>query len=458
MPRYTSLPRRLVHIIFASFLFGLFITKVFPPSACPAPPPQRTQTHRPVWHARAVDDVVAWHTSRLCRFVHVALSPSCHVDDAAAVAQCNWSISVTSWSRPRPHRLTRRSSSTQPDTRYAHLLTSEQTLLRQLDGCDSTATCNTSVPCAYGIEDPSDAFWLRAYNETSKFVVLLHVGLASLIFFVAAIIADGTIFYPRRMGLALESASALILIALSALLYVLLVPRNLQFALWGRGPWNTIAYIFIILLIAVLLPALAVIWISWVMFMIFVIGFLFEHVIVVALATIHFLAVLVMYQISNTALHVRLVYFPGGRNAHGSEDDLSLTDDSVATANDSPTQDVEYDRQLLAIGSTFVRRVRSNWFVERVPHMIEERAMQTMQAHMPDHIHAQLFQEQVPHIDFDDLDVVDRNGSLSVLPDHPTASHRSQLSQLLGIEEGQVPPPPAAGPSNATEATPLLTS
>lgn len=304
-----------------------------------------------------------YQTSRdVCKFAYVTtVSPTCVPTDAHP--SC-WNVLVTSGSHPTKHRLSL------PEN-HGNFLSSELALLHRLNGCQSLKECNSSTPCSYGVEDPSDAFWLRRYANSSKFVVLFNIGLVSLIFFICAIVVDGSIFYPHRQGLALASASVLIMLSISALLYVLLVPRHFQFALYGKGVWNSIAYVFIIFFIASLLPAFAVIWISTVLFFIFFLGFMFEHALIVLFSTVHFVVVFVAYQVANTALHVRLVYF----------------------SDDEDSDETEYEARLLAMGENFMRRIRSNWFIRRLPRILEERALQITQNHMPDHVHEQLLRE-----------------------------------------------------------------
>lgn len=257
------------------------------------------------------------------------------------------------------------------------------------------------------------------YNHDSKFVVLFNVGLASLFFFVAAIIADGSLFHPHRPGFAVASASILILLALSALIYVLLVPAQMQFSLYGRGPVQSFAYVVVVLLIAAILPAVAVTWISAVVFLAFVFGFLFEHIIYTTFATLYFLASLLAYQISNTVLHLRLVYFRD-------------FDDEA-----------EFDRRLLQLSTILLRRVRNNWFMTRVPRMVSQSAVHLMQNNLPDQVFEQIEQqESVPHIDFDALDH----------PDTAPTSERPRQSPP------QSPPPPTPPPASTqpTDTTPLL--
>lgn len=366
---------------------------------------------------RTVFRSTVFHPSvrHICHFTYVNIaSPLCGPTDSRLVC---WQLVVTSQERPTPHRL-----SVPAGHGNDTLSPLELTLLLKLRGCMSRDTCRTSVPCSYGIEDPSDVFWLRRYSESSKFVVLFDIGLATLIFFICAIIVDCSIFYPHRQGIALGSASALLMLGLASLLYVLIVPRSMQFSLYGSGAWNSIAYVFVVLVIATLLPAFAVIWISSVLFFIFFLGFIFEQVLVVLLGTFHFITVFIVYQLSNMVLHVRLVYFP----------------------DDDDVDEHDYDARLLAMGETFLRNIRSNWFISRLPRMLEERALQFTQNHMPDHVHEQLLRENVvPQLEFESVD--------DLAQIHSSASGSSQAlpSQAQHNE---------AGTSNVTEATPLLNS
>lgn len=276
---------------------------------------------------------------------------------------------------PHVHQLRRRD--TEP------FLPSELHVLERIKGCKSTSSCeNSSVTCTYGIEDPSDAFWLRDYNSGIKFVVLFKIGIATLAFFVAAILSDGSIFYPHRVGVSILSGSVLIMVALSAFLYILLVPRTSQLSLYGGGAWQSLGFIVIVITIAALLPGLAVIWVNICVFCVFFVGFFLEQLVYAGIGILHFLGVLTLYQAENTLLHLRLIYFR----------------DIV--------EDAEFDRQLVIMSTRFLRRVRGNWYLRRVPRALEEDALQFVENLLPDHLYEELMPEDaenIPEVDFDDI-------------------------------------------------------
>lgn len=367
------------HVFLSSLLFGVFIEALFSP-----------------WHSHTVrKSPVAIVPSRStvyeCRFVYVqALSHFCNLlSPSHTHIPCQWHVFVTSTLNPHLHTLrpphtftlTHPLSSTSPA-----LSPSEQSLLLRLNGCHSEKACNATTPCTYNLEDPSDALWLRAYENSSRFVVLFNIGIASLLFFLAAIVVDGSIFHPHRSGLADASASSLIMLSLASLLYVLIVPYDLQFALHGKGILQSVAYVLTICVLAILLPAIAVIWLSTSIFLIFLIGLVFEYSMLILFATLHFFIVLFIYQVESTILHVRLVYF----------------------ANDE-ADEAEHDRQLLAAGVAFLLRVRSNLLFGRISRVVEERALRVIQNHLPQHVTRQFLQEYVPQVAFEDLEDGDIN-------------------------------------------------
>lgn len=284
----------------------------------------------------------------------------------------SWAVSAVSTTNPVEHSL---------HIEHHYISPHDIRILKTLDGCKSISQCkNTTVPCKYNVGDPSDAFWIRDYNNSTKFVVIFRVGLASLFFFIASIISDGSIFYPHRPGFSVFSGSVLIMIGLASLIYVLIVPRNLQLSLYGAGPWQTTGYICLVTLAAALLPAIAIIWVNSCVFLIFFIGFLFEQLLYAFMGIMHFFGVLTLYQAQNTFLHLRLIY---------------LRD--IAEV-------VDFDHQLVVMSNRFLGRVRQNWYLRRVPTALDEDALQMVENLLPEHLLDEISQEDIPEIDFEALE------------------------------------------------------
>lgn len=306
-----------------------------------------------------------------CRRYHAALSE---------FHTCFWNITVVSKSASdsRPLLAARN-----------HFLNSrELALFKKLDGCNSTSECgNEELYCSYGIEDPSDALWLREYESSTKFVVIFKVGIASLLFFVSALICDGSIFEPRRPGISNSVASFLLLVAISSLLYILLIPRNLQLSLYGSGPLQSAGFVVLVMTIAAMLPGVAIIWINVAVFFVFFLGFLLEQAVYVFVGILHFLGVLSLYQVENAFLHLRIIY----------------THDVLEQA--------EFDNRLLTMSRRFLSRIRQNWYLQRLPRAMEEDAMQIVSNVLPEHLYDELLHEGVPRIEFENLDREPENES-----------------------------------------------
>lgn len=322
----------------------------------------------------------------ICKLVLVKhLEPaSCHESSflsAPPTEPCRWDINVVSAKKPEPHRISRVGSD-----KYTE---KEVRLLRELDGCDSSAECkNESLSCTYGIEDPSDALWLRDYREGSKFVVIFRVGLASLLFFLVSIISDGSIFYPHRPGsFSFLSASLCALIAAAAVLYLLIVPRKYQLALYGRSLWQSIGYIFIVLMMAGVLPGLAIVLVGFCLFVIYFLGFMVEQLFCVIAGILYYLGALSAYQAENTLFHLSLIYY---RNVE---------------------EEAELDRRLLQMSERFLRRVRGNFFLYRIPAALEQDGIQVVENTLPDLLFDEMVQESIPHVDFETLEEVDENST-----------------------------------------------
>lgn len=314
---------------------------------------------------------------------------------------CRWQINVVSLKRPDVHLIGRE----EPE-KYTPR---EVSLLRELDGCNSSESCkNESLPCAYGIEDPSDAFWLRKYDRESKFVVMFQIAFASLLFFLVSIISEGSIYYPHAPGsFSLLSAATLSIIALSALLYLIIVPREYQLSLYGQGLWQSFGYCCIILTVAAALPFLTVVWISFCLFAIYFLGFFVEQLLCMIGGTLYYLGALFAYQAEHTLYELRLMY--GGGNQ----------------------DQAEIDRQVLQMSETFLRRVRGNVFLYRIPEALEQDGIQVVGNTLPEHLFDEMVQENVPQIDFEGLDdSPDENAPSST----PTVT-----TPLLQQNQGSVP-------------------
>lgn len=432
---------RFFHTILASILFGIVVEVLFCSwrsdiSHASQSSPSNSITDR-LSVMTSLRQRSAWskplpviHT---CHFVHVQeFSRSCVTFQTSdPQLPCSWHILVTSERRQAPHNIRPPLSATSigaSSVPSVQLLPSEHLLLDRLNGCHSKASCNATTQCSYGTEDPSDALWLRAYSRTSKFVVLLNIGVASLVFFLAAIITDGSVFYPHRPGLADASASALIMLSLASLLYILVVPSEFQFALHGKGSFQTIAYVFSICVLAILLPAIAIIWLSTTIFLIFLVGFLFEYSFLIITASLHLLVVLLLFQAECTMLHVRLVYF----------------------ANDD-IDEAEHDRQLFSSGARFLSRVRGNLLFSRLSRVFEARALQVVRNHLPERVSMQFLRQHVPQLSFEDLEAI------GVQTDINTFNAPRQQPPSPPIQPGSGPP--ITYPSvSATESSPLLRS
>lgn len=119
-----------------------------------------------------------------------------------------------------------------------------------------------AVPCEMHLahqrssEDPTDALWLRAYNQGSELVVLLRMGALAALLVVLAVLVDGALPRPRRAGWARAPATALALLATSVLLILVLVPRKWQFQAWGGGVIQSVLWMSSVISFAVVMPGL----------------------------------------------------------------------------------------------------------------------------------------------------------------------------------------------------------
>lgn len=105
------------------------------------------------------------------------------------------------------------------------------------------------------LEDPSDALWLRWYNDGNEFVTLLSAAAAALCLLLLAMAADGAWFDPRRASVSAGALGALSSCGAAALLLLVGVPRRWQPSLAGGGPLQTCACIVVVCVLGALLPA-----------------------------------------------------------------------------------------------------------------------------------------------------------------------------------------------------------
>lgn len=274
----------------------------------------------------------------VCKLASVhAADTNCHYQLSSvpkASSPCLWRISVISTLNLQPHPLHLHNHTT--------LSPKENNLLTRLDGCNSTAQCrNEQVNCTYGIEDPSDAFWLREYNQGIKFVVMLKIASVSLIFYVAAILSDGVILSSHEQILPISTAKCLILISLSSFLYVVLVPRKMQAPLYGGTVLQTCTFLLIVLTAAYLLPAFALLWINTYLFLRAFFCFFLDQILTVTIGLFHYLGALSLFHAQYTQLCIRQIY-------------LSLPEE-------------QYNHRLVALSEQLVERMRSSSYLNRAP-------------------------------------------------------------------------------------------
>jgi len=121
--------------------------------------------------------------------------------------------------------------------------------------------------------------------------------------------------------------------------------------------------------------------------MIYFVGFLIEQIFCMAAGILHFLGALCLFHVENAVLHLRLIYL---RDIEEEED---------------------LDRRLLELSRSFLRRMRDNWFLSRIPTALEEDGLQIVETTLPSVLYEALIQEEerVPRIDFDEIE--NANGS-----------------------------------------------
>eukprot|EP00177_Eucheuma_denticulatum_P002612 GFKZ01004690.1.p1 GENE.GFKZ01004690.1~~GFKZ01004690.1.p1 ORF type:complete len:394 (-),score=30.51 GFKZ01004690.1:2608-3789(-) len=289
-----------------------------------------------------------------------------------------------------------------------HVFSSQQlSLLRQLDGCNSSVTCqNQTVQCAFTAKIPSDVLWVHNYNNGSKFVIIFRITLISLFLYLFAIICEGSIFYPHRPGsVSISTAYILGIIACAALLYLLVVPRKWQLSLYGAGFLQTFAYLLLILTIAGALPGLTVTWVSFFLFAIYFLGFALEQLLCMIAGILHYLGALSLYQAENTFFHLRLMYYP------------------------DVLDEVELDRHLLEMSQRFLERVRGNVFLYRIPTALEQDGLQVVGSTLPDHLFDDMVADNIPQVDFESI--ATHSEEPSSLSDSPTEPMPNQTTPLL---------------------------
>ncbi|CAN8062076.1 unnamed protein product [Agarophyton chilense] len=308
-----------------------------------------------------------------CRVARVTHNHSlCHFAATPTIAEaeaCAWRIAVVSDTVPRVHPLVFARAS------HASPLTPVETRwLVALHACASPSQCaNATVPCAYGVEDPSDALWLREYQHRIKFVVMMKIGFLSLLVYVAAIVADGNIFSPHRSSFAGGVATIFILIAFAASLYIRLVPSRMQYSLLGANLFQTLAFLLIVLTIALILPAAAIIALNLVIFSVTFIWFFLEQTISICVGFVQFLANLSLFNVQHTYLCLRQIYFNGSES--------------------------EYDQQLVSNSDSFLQQVRNNWFLHRVPRCFLENADLAVRTVLSENLRDQV--DSIPYADMD---------------------------------------------------------
>ncbi|PXF44942.1 hypothetical protein BWQ96_05306 [Gracilariopsis chorda] len=189
----------------------------------------------------------------------------------------------------------------------------------------------------------------------------MNIAFVTLVFYIAAILADGTFFTPHRPTIATTTATALIMIALSSLLYITIVPARMQFVLFGAGILHSAAFLLIVLTCAFVLPGIAIITLNFTVFLVAFVGFLLDLMLTFLIGVFHFFRGLALYHAQHTYLCLRQIY------SNLSEDD--------------------YDQQLLAYSDKLLRHARSNWNLHRVPRSLLDSADHAVRTVLPEHLH-----------------------------------------------------------------------
>lgn len=191
--------------------------------------------------------------------------------------------------------------------------------------CALGACIPHSVPCtrtsSYDApEDPSDALWLRAYNGGAELQVLARAGALALIFFLTAIIIEGAIFHPRRSGVAHSALVLLSLLALSALLQLTIIPRELQPAIWGAGPLQSFICMIAVIIGAILLPAVVLTLQAVAVLLVHYCLLLVQVCVWVVIGLAHFIYVLAVFYVRNLFIQLRVLYAGDGADEDSAQD------------------------------------------------------------------------------------------------------------------------------------------
>lgn len=172
----------------------------------------------------------------------------------------------------------------------------------------------------------------------------------------------------------------MVLIGISSLIYVLLVPRKMQLSLYGAGVFQSIGYVLLVTTIAALLPGAAVVLVNALVFLVFFTGFLLEQLVYILIGILHFLAVLSLYEVEITLLHLRRIYYR------------------------TSMEEVEFDQRLVRMSQRFLRRVKHNWFLRHLPRALDEDALQIIGNLLPDALLEDVMGEDIPRIGFDEIE------------------------------------------------------
>lgn len=178
---------------------------------------------------------------------------------------------------------------------------------------------------------------------------------------------------------AASSAAILAIIACAALLYILVVPREWQLSLWGGGLWQTLCYVSLIVAIAGVLPGMTVVWVNFCLLVIYFLAFVVEQVFCMVAGVFHYFGALTLYRLEYMLFHLRLLYY---RHV---EDEIEL------------------DQRLLDMSDRFLRRVRGNVFLYRIPTALEQDGLQVVEGVLPEQLYDEL-DAHVPNVvDFETI-------------------------------------------------------
>lgn len=283
-----------------------------------------------------------------CKVTNVQQNPlqSCHhqqgfTPSSAILYPCFWHVQVQ-------HPSINTSTHLFIDKNHTTLSTNQLHLLKSLNGCKSLSTCkNTSLQCTYGVEDPSDILWLRTYNEDAAFIAMCRICVVTFMFFLAAIISEQSLFTLRNAGLFNETiAFYLVLIGLSSLLYIIVIPDQYQFAIWGDGPVQSFAFCFTIILVAASLPGIVIVSFEITKYLIDIVTYTFVFFFFVFSWLLTFLLIKFIHTIESTFAILKHIYVA---------DENELTD-----SNDYTNRIAEFNGRFLerVIDSSSLRQIR----------------------------------------------------------------------------------------------------